>query len=128
VKKPKNHLWKEDEQLFTSMKGHYVSIEEAEFFKKMQFKEEYEPSLSNDVIMSEFDNPNELYIVRELYDEYVIGVGTHEDNEVHLMNLYTALSLNLKDSGLINENITLLEWLRRRNYQGVRYNHNYYLL
>ena len=36
MKNPENKLWKEDEDLFTSMIGHYVSDKERTFFEKMR--------------------------------------------------------------------------------------------
>ena len=38
----KHELWDEDKKLFESMKGHYQSVNEENFFKNMQFKQEYE--------------------------------------------------------------------------------------
>lgn len=124
----KNELWDADNQLFAAMKGKYVSPEEANFFKTLQFKEEYEPSLANDVILSEKSNADGIYLVRELYDEYLIGIGSDDSHEIHVMNLSEALSLNLKEAGLLNQDITLLDWLRARNYEGVSYDHNYDLI
>jgi hypothetical protein len=124
----KNNLWDVDKILFTSMVDNYVSPEEANFFKTMQFKEEYEPALANDIIMSEHSNSDNIYIVRELYDEYLVGKGDDRLTEIHTMNLSEALNLNLHDAGLLCENITLLEWLRTINYQGVTFDNNFDLM
>jgi hypothetical protein len=124
----KNNLWDVDKNLFASMNGNYVSAEEANFFKSMQLKEECEPALANDLIMSEHANSDNIYIVRELYDEYLIGIGGDESTEIHTMNLSEALNLNLHDAGLLHKNITLLEWLRSINYQGVTFDNNYDLM
>jgi hypothetical protein len=124
----KNNLWDVDKSLFTSMVGNYVSPEEANFFKTMQFKDECEPALANDIIMSEHSNSDNIYIVRALYDEYLVGKGDDESTEIHTMNLSEALNLNLHDAGLLCENITLLEWLRAINYQGVTFDNNYDLM
>ena len=124
----KNDLWDEDKLLFSSMRGKYNSPEEANFFKTMQFKEEYEPALANDVIMSEHSNSDNIYLVRELYDEYLIGVGGDETKEIHTMNLSEALNLNLKEADLLNKDLTLFAWLRERNYQGITYDHNFDLM
>jgi hypothetical protein len=124
----KNNLWDVDKNLFASMKGNYASAEEANFFKTMQFKEEYEPALSNDLIMSEHANSDDIYIVRALYDEYIVGKGGDESTEIHTMNLSEALNINLRDAGLLCKNITLLDWLRSINYQGVTFDNNYDLM
>lgn len=120
----KNTLWEVDEQLFTSLEGKYQSENEAAFFRNMRFKQESEVTLSNDVILSETENDDEIYLVRVEYDEYLVGKGINETNEAHLMNLSEALSLDLRSVGL-GRAITLLDWLKERDYVGVRYNHNY---
>ena len=122
-----NKLWPEDYKLFDNMEGHYISENEKSFFEKMKFKMENEIAPSNDLIMFEEDNDEHIYIVRCIYDEFIVGHGTksHYDEEYHVMNLSEALSANLKTLGFIDRDITLLEWLRERDYEGIRYNHNY---
>ena len=119
MKNPENKLWKEDEDLFTSMIGHYVSDKERTFFEKMRYKMEYEIDPSNDLIMFEEDNEDHIYILRCVYEEIII---------VHVMTLSEALNANLKELGFLKSDITLLEWLRGRDYEGIRYNHNYAFL
>ncbi len=120
----KNKLWEEDEKLFASMEGKYQSANEALFFRNMKYKQEYEPTLSNDLIVSESDNEDEIYLVRVEYDEYLVGKGRGQNHEVHVMNLSEALSIDLSSVGL-NRRLTLLEWLKQRDYAGVLYDHNY---
>lgn len=123
----KHELWDEDKKLFESMKGHYQSVNEENFFKNMQFKQEYECTSLNDLIVSEYENEDEIYIVREYNEEYVVGhgIGTDGAQEEHVMNLSEALALNLKDLGFLNRDITLLQWLRECDYQVVNYERNY---
>lgn len=90
----------------------------------MKFKQEYEPTLSNDLIVSESDNDDKIYLVRVEYDEYLVGKAGNEELEVHVMNLSEALSVDLSVVGL-NRKLTLLEWLKQRDYVGVMYDHNY---
>ena len=71
----KNKLWDADERLFASLEGKYQSDNEAMFFRNIKFKQEYEPTLSNDLIISESDNEDEIYLVRVEYDEYLVGKG-----------------------------------------------------
>lgn len=125
--KTRHQLVQEDAELFRKMRGHYTSDNERVFFERMQDKEEYELTVSNDLILFEQDNEDHIYIVRCEYEEYVIGHGIdgHYDNEYHSMTLTEALSLNLKDQGYIKDDITLLQWLRNRDYAGVQYDHNY---
>lgn len=120
-----NKIWDVDKQLFTTMETNSISKEEYNFFQNMYYKETCEISLSNDLIMSEDDNTDNIYIVREIYEEYVIGYASHPEKEVHVMNLTEALNIKLSDIGLENNNMTLLQWLGSINYKGITYNHNY---
>lgn len=126
----KNILWADDKKLFESMKGHYSSVNEENFFKNIQYKQEYECSALNDLLVSESENSDEIYVVREIYDEYVVGhgIGTNGAQEEHVMNLSEALSLNLKELGFIDRDLTLLEWLRECDYAVVNYERNYDLI
>lgn len=125
MEKKINELWPADKELFARMKTNSINEEEFNFFQNMQFKEEHEPTLSNDLIMSENANSEGIYIVREEYDEYVIGCIAHPEKEVHVMNLSEALNVNLSEIGAKDNNLTLLEWLRSINYRDISYNHNY---
>jgi len=122
----KNELYPQDVTLFSSMKKKYVSDNERTFFKNMQYKEEQEMAFANDVILSEFDNEDELYIVRRVCDEYVLGRGQKENRrkETIVVTLADALSVDLADIGLMEEHITLWEWLRQRDYKGINYKGN----
>ena len=122
-----NDLWPEDLELFATMEGKYTSQNEKEFFERMRQKMENEIAPSNDLIMFEEDNEDNIYIVRCVYDEFIIGHGLkgHYDEEFHFMNLSEALNANLKELGFTERDITLFDWLRERDYKGVRYNHNY---
>lgn len=127
---PVNKLKKEDEELFSSIEGRYTSSNEEVFFKNMKHKMEFEPAMSNDLIMSEHDNEDGIYIVRCYDYEFIIGchVGDAFMEEKYTMNFSDALETNLKDCGFIDDNLTLLEWLRKRNFKGVQYDHNYDLI
>lgn len=123
----KHKLWDADARLFASMKGKYQSVNEENFFKNMQYKQEYEVTALNDLIVSEYENDDEIYILRMYNEEYVVGHGIDSDGaqEEHVMCLSDALSLNLKDLGFIDRDITLLQWLRERDYDMVNYERNY---
>ena len=126
----KNKLWNVDEKLFNSMKSKYISVNEENFFKNIQYKQEYECTLLNDLLVSEYENEDEIYMVREVYEEYVVGYGIGSDgaHEEHVMNLSEALALNLKELGFIDRNLTLWEWLRECDYIVVNYERNYDLI
>ena len=125
-----NNLSKEDALLFEKMKNNYISVNEENFFKNMKYKQEYEVSALNDLLVSEYENEDELYLVRECYEEYVIGRGIDSDGafEVHVMTLTDALSTNLKDIGFVGQDMTLFEWLRKCDYAYVDYNRNHDLV
>jgi hypothetical protein len=123
----KHELLSFDKKLFESMRGNYVSKNEENFFKNIQYKQEFDPTAVNDLLVSEYENPDEIYIVREEYEEYVVGhgIGTDEEFEEHTMCLADALALNLHDLGYIERDLTLLEWLRETDYAYVNYQRNY---
>lgn len=126
----KTKLIAEDITLFKDMEGKYVSNEEKEFFERMKFKIESEPAPANDLIMSNLNNDDGIYIVRCYDYEFRIGchIGEEYKEEFYAMDFHDALNVNLRESGLIDENLSLLEWLRKRNYKGVEYNHNFDLM
>lgn len=119
-----NELFKEDIVLFEYMKTHYQSDNEKEFFEKLRYKEENILTVSHDLILSEKNNDDKLYIVRCEFEEYIVG-QEFVIEEQHVMCLSEALKLNLKKVGLLNRDITLFQWLRERDYKGVEYDHNY---
>lgn len=123
----KHKLWDADAKLFASMKGNYQSKNEENFFMNMQYKEEYQATALNDLLVSEYDNPDEIYIVRMYNEEYIVGqgIGTDGVNEEHVMCLYEALNLNLKELGFLDRDVTLLDWLRECDYNVVNYERNY---
>lgn len=123
----KNKLAKEDVLLFERMENNYTSVNEENFFKNMKYKQEYEVSALNDLIVSEYENCDEIYVIRECYEEYVVGRGIGSDGafEEHVMTLSEALAINLKEIGLVGRDITLLDWLRESDYKYVNYNRNH---
>lgn len=119
-----HRLNSKDAKLFKEMTSCYQSIEEQTFFETLRFKEENILTFTNDLILHENNNEDELYIVRCEYEEYIVGQKDVIE-EQHVMCLAEALSLNLKEVCLLENDITLFDWLRKRNYRGVEYNHNY---
>lgn len=122
---PKNELWPEDKALFDSMKGRYQSDNERDFFEKQRYKQEYVMTSSNDLLLHEDNNEARIYIVRCWYEEYVVGGELYKQGEEHFMNLSEALNANLREIGVIDRDITLLQWLQERDYRGVEYDHNF---
>lgn len=130
MKTEKHKLWDADAKLFASMKGNYQSKNEENFFMNMQYKEEYQATALNDLLVSEYENQDEIYIVRMYNEEYIVGqgIGTDGANEEHVMCLFEALNLNLKELGFLDKDVTLLDWLRECDYSVVNYERNYDLM
>ena len=124
----KHKLWDADAKLFASMKGNYQSNNEENFFKTMQYKQECEATALNELLVSEYENPDEIYIVRMYSEEYIVGqgIGTNGANEEHVMCLFEAL--NLKELRFLDRDLTLLDWLRECDYSVVNYERNYDLM
>ena len=77
-----NHkLWKQDIELFEKMKGNYVSENEANFFKNIEYKQQYEITSLNDLLISEYENPDEIYLVRLCYEEYILCYKIDSDGK-----------------------------------------------
>lgn len=120
--------WDEDLALFARMNGNYQSANEENFFRNIEYKQQNEPIVCNELLVSEYENDDIIYLVREEYEEYVIGHGTDEQQEEeHVMNLSEALAINLKTIGL-DRDITLWQWLRETDYKYVKYNRNWDLV
>lgn len=114
----------QDRELFEAMEGRFISENEKIFFEIIRYKQEHVFTFANDLILSETNNDEGLYIVRCEYEEYIVG-RRGLTQEQHVMCLCEALNLNLKVCGLIDRDITLFQWLRERDYEGVEYDHNY---
>lgn len=120
-----NTLWPTDVELFDKLEGNYVSENERTFFQTLKRKMQSELAPCRDLIISELDNDDHLYLVRDQYDEFIVGTACKDNTrETHVMSLSEALATKLNDIGLTNSNITLFEWLRANNYHGAMYNHN----
>ena len=130
MKTEKHQLSKEDKKLFESMEGNYTTPNEKIFFKNIQYKQEFEVTALNDLLISEYENPDEIYLIRLYFEEYIIGKGidTEGANEEHVMMLSEVLNLNLKELGFVERDLTLLQWLRECDYECVNYDRNYDLL
>lgn len=71
--KKKTEMTLEDKRFFENLSKTFNSAEEKEFFDKMKYKIEFEPAIANDLIMSEYDNEDGIYIVRCYDYEFIIG-------------------------------------------------------
>lgn len=124
-----NLLLKEDLILFDEMRGKYVSENERVFFETMCDKEQYEPAYSNEALILEDENEEKIFIIRCSEHEYEFGQDV-SDNPVRMYvdTLSEMLATNLRDLGIKSMQGTMLDWLRSRDYQGMRYDRNYALM
>ena len=103
-----------------------VSGNERIFFEKVRYKVLNETAASNDVLMNEADNEDKLYLLRVGTDDFMIGRNITDPNEksspIENAGLFGALEEDLYP--YIGRHITLLEWLRGRDYKGIRYDAN----
>lgn len=103
-----------------------VSKNEKEFFEKLRYKVLHETAFSNDVLMKDDENDDAIYIMRVGTDDIMVGhnltVKGKEHEAVELAGVCFAMSYDLYD--FLGYHITLKEWLRKRDYQGIRYDRN----
>ena len=117
-----------DIELFTKHPSSEASPNEKRFFAEMKKKEEGEFAPSADLILSEDDNEDEIYIVRYYFDEYRIGRGQVNERwreETYVDTLTEALESDMYE--LLDRHITLLDWLREIDFKGIDYEGNYAL-
>lgn len=122
-----NDLWPEDKALFQKMDNNYISANERLFFETIRGKMLTELAPCSELLLSEASNSDEIYFLRTQYDEFIVGQGkgVNRKEEVHTMNLSEVLSINMKAKGFLPNDISFFEWLRKIDYQGIQYNHNY---
>lgn len=103
-----------------------VTPNEREFFEKLRYKILNETAFSNDVLMKDDENGDAIYIMRVGTDDIMIGhnltVVGKEHEAVELAGVCYAMSYDLYD--FLGYHITLQEWLRNRDYKGIRYDRN----
>ena len=111
-------LLEDDLPLFEEMKTQYVSENERIFFETLREKEINDFSSMYDMLMLNPDNEIGFFLQREYWNEYELGIGGK--NCEHCLSLREALNFDMFDLGFQNH-ISVLEWLRQRDYKGVHY-------
>lgn len=116
----------EDQYLFDTMSAQYVSGNEKVFFETLCNLEQWDYSVAHDFLLLGSDNDEHIFLIRVNYNEYLFGFDDLQGNHIyeHVMNLSRALNSNLKQLGILNRDVTLLGWLRERDYKGVSYERN----
>lgn len=118
----------EDTEFFNKKLNEPLTDVARNFFEQMRKKEEGEFAGAADLILSEFDNPDEIYIVRYYYTEYRIGrgkVGNRRTKAIYVDLFVDAYNSDLFE--LLDYHISLGEWLEKNDYQGLNFNGNYSL-
>ena len=133
----------EDKELYEKMQMHFVSDKEKEFFDEMICKELYDSPVSTfDVFVHEDNNEEKLFtsgdfrftykneeklFIQKMYNtEYEIGIYSDENNTYKTMDYVPLCLAELVVTDLfplLGRHITVLEWLREKNYECVRYDY-----
>lgn len=118
-----------DLDLFASMRGQYTSAAEQEFFVQMERKEMGECAFSNELLIDSDENSDGIFIVRSFYDEYKISRLPFDGMErgAYVDSLSDLLAVDMRVVGLCDRDITVWQWLRERDYAGIRYDRNFML-
>ena len=102
------------------------SNNEREIFEKLRYKNLHETAFSNDILMHEKDNEDGLYILRVGTDDIMIGRNLEKAGEetspVEVSGIIAALEEDIYE--YVGRHITLLDWLRERDYCGIHYDAN----
>ncbi len=76
--------------------------------------------------MNNLDNEDGLYILRVRVDDVMIGRRTPDDMEVgapvEFEGIFAVVDEDLFE--WIGRHVTLLQWLRERDFRGIRYDAN----
>lgn len=103
-----------------------ISENEKVFFETFRYKVLNETAFSNDVLMDNLDNEDGLYILRVRVDDVMIGRRTSDDMEVgapvEFEGIFAVVDEDLFE--WIGRHVTLLQWLRERDFRGIRYDAN----
>lgn len=119
----KSHdLCEQDEALFAQMKENYQSDNERIFFETIKEKEQSDNAFEDgwDVLLREDDNDENVFLYRESYDWYMLERNDDDHNYVEEFNCLAALLAAPASKWNLGEG-TILDWLRSRDYAGIRY-------
>ncbi len=120
MKRLKHELCEKDNLLFAQMEGHYQSENERIFFENLKVKEESVIASGWDVLLSPSVNNEQILFYRDSYDWYVIE--RKEKAHYYIEEFYgLADVLSAPASKWDLGEGTILDWLRRRDYAGVKY-------
>lgn len=114
----------DDQRLLESLDTFCVSEKEREFISQMLEIEQHWVTEVGAPIILEDENEEHLYIIHNNSTEYEIG--NEEQTSIYgAFSLSELLGLYLDEQGIHDKHITVLEWLRQRNYENVTYDRTY---
>ena len=117
-------LPEDDQRLLDNLETFCVSEKEREFIAQMlEIEQHWQTDVGAPIIL-ENENEDHLYIVHYYSTEYEIGNDDHS-GVYGAFSLSELLGLYLDEQGIIDKHITVLEWLRLRNYENVTYDRIY---
>jgi hypothetical protein len=123
-----NELWPNDTALFQRMSQRYNSENEKRFFETLKQKMQSENAPWPEVLISEYDNDEKIYLLRQTYDEFMLGRGCNrqewQTSEIHTSSLAETLQVNMKEANLADKDITFLQWLEECDFSCLKYDHS----
>lgn len=118
-------LCESDRILFEEMQKKQFPEWERIFFEKMREKEEGEFAPSADIVINEYSNADEIYLIRYYYNEYKIGRGLPRHRCAKaIYNDSLDATLNTDIFPLLGRHISFLSWLEENQFRCVDYNGN----
>lgn len=115
-----HELPEDDKRLLDSLDTFCVSEKEREFVAQMlEIEQHWETEVGASIILED-ENEDGLYIMHYYSTEYEIG--NHDQSGVYgAFSLSELLNLYLDEQDILSKHITVLEWLRQRDYENVTY-------
>lgn len=131
----------EDKSFFEEMiNSSTASEKEREFFYEFWKRETTMFTVCGEMFLRHDENDEGIRIERFYYSEYEIGkllkgepptILESAERQIyrapirifgHFDDLHSLMCANAKEIGLLEDDITVLDWLRRTNFQGISYN------
>ena len=120
-----NHpLPTDDRRLLDCIDTFCTSEKEHEFIEHMLEIEQHWITDVGAPIILEDENEDGIYIIHYNSTEYEIGNNDQSGN-YGAFSLSELLSLYLDEYNILDKHITVLDWLRQRNYKNVTYDRTY---
>lgn len=119
-----SNLYKWELKYFGEMIQEAKTDNEREFFQTLRYRHAHNYCIADDRLVDIADTEDRIYLFRLNMNEYEIGHQNADgawDEEQHVMNIAEVMDINLKFAGYIQQDLTVLEWLRMHDFQMVHY-------